>query len=142
MRKIVVLLLPLLVLVAGALACVKTPDYKLRGWTVTPSVNPATATLPPPPTSTPIIIYVTPTSRIYDATIITDTLTIRSGPNGVALPTVYLRRGDIITILSCQYDSYGEAWVNFWSDKYNLGGWAGVTWRGIIYMSPMPGDCQ
>ena len=135
------IILPMLALIIAALACEKTPTYKLRGWTVTPSPSSTMpATLPLGPT----IIYVTPTYQAYRATVIVDIMEIRSGPgtNYPARDDLYLKRGDIIMVTECRYDKNGEAWAHWTWAHQMADGWSAITWRGDIFLSPMPGRCE
>ena len=140
-------LMPVLAILASILACAappRAPEYVLRHWTPTPP--PASITPPPVSRSTPAptIIYVYPTTGWYQATVRTDHLEIRNGPGTKypANPDLYLRLGDQITIMACKYDDTGEAWANFSWPKKNLFGWAAVTYRGQIFLWPMPERCS
>ncbi len=135
MRKILATLL----LIMASLACQKTPDYVVRGWTETPSAVVGTSTLPVGPT----IILVTATPAQYEASVIADILEIRKGP-GTKYPSSpdYLSKGETILVMECQYDQLGEAWVRFVRIRDNLTGWSAVTQRNSIFIRPMPGRCE
>jgi hypothetical protein len=137
------LLFALAVWALAILACgSKAPEYVLRGWTVTPP--PPTATSTPPVVKVgPTILFVYPTNAWYSATVRVNQLEIRAGP-GTKYPSnllFHLSIGDTLTIMACKYDDHGEAWANFYWPKNKFYGWTAVTFRGAIFLWPMPGKC-
>ena len=129
-------------IVLAMLACgQQAPEYVIRGWTATPS---PTATALASRTPTPIVIYIYPTEVWYTATVLADQLEIRTGPatKYPSNPELYLSRGDQITVMACRFDALGEAWVNLYWPKKKIYGWSAVTWRGAIFLFPMPGSCK
>ena len=134
----------LAVLALAILACgSKAPEYVLRGWTVTPPPTSTPAKLPTTPKPGPTIIYIYPTAGWFTATVRVDQLEIRNGPGTKypGDPSVYLSTGDVVEIMACKYDEQGEAWANIYWKKEHLFGWVAVTYRGAIFMWPMPERC-
>jgi hypothetical protein len=141
MRNVV---LSLIVIAFSILSCAspqKAPEWKLRGWTVTPS---PTGTHRPDPTPGPTIIYIYPTEEQYSATVRVPQLEIRGGPGTSypGIPDVYLSKGDVITVMACKIDGSGEGWANFYWPARKMYGWAAVTYQGKIFLSPLPGRCS
>jgi len=143
-RLILARIMILASILASILACgQQAPEYILRGWTPTPPKATSTATPVSTVSAGPTIIYVYPTDVWFSATVRVDQLEIRNGP-GTGYPgdaSIFLSTGDTITIMACKYDTGGEAWANFYWPKKKLYGWAAVTYRGAIYLWPMPERC-
>jgi hypothetical protein len=132
-----------ILLLASILACMtpsRAPESVLRGWTATPT---STATPMPGATPQPTIIYVFPTASQYVAIVRVQELEIRSGPGTKypSNPQTYLTTHDRILVIACKYDDTGEAWANFYWAKKQMYGWAAVTYRGQIFLWPMPREC-
>lgn len=132
-------LLPLAVWVLAIFACAKAPEYVVRGWTPTPTKTPLAIGTPQP---TVIVVYAT--EAWYTAEVLANGLEIRNGPGTKypSNPVIFLSRGDKIMIMACKYDEAGEAWINFYWSKQNVYGWSAVTWRGTIFIWPMPRSCR
>ena len=135
-------ILALVILGMAILACARAPEDVVRHYTPTPTVTPLATELPSPTQFPPIVIVAT--EAPYIANVLAVQLEIRSGPGTQypANPDLALARGDQIMVYACVYDKNQEAWINFGWPAHRLFGGAAVTWRGAIFIQPMPMSCK